>query len=107
MNFCIDSMYDILLWMTCTQKLKNSYKAYFKNNLEIKLIDDILKSYSHAKMDKMFENDNLKILFEFFVQNHKIELLSHYRGMQKTRYEAEIDQILREFRHSNQFVVIE
>ena len=107
MNFFIDSMYDILLWMTCTQKLKNSYKAYFKNNLEIKLIDDILKSYSHAKMDKIFENDNLKILFEFFIENHKIELLSNYKGMQKTRYEAEIDEILHKFRHSNQFVVIE
>ena len=93
--------------MTCTQKLKNSYKAYFKNNIEIKLINDILKSYSHAKMDKMFENDNLKILFEFFIENHKADLLSRYTGEQKTRYEVEIDEILYNFRHSNQFVLIE
>ena len=107
MNFTIDSMYNIIYWMACTQKLKNSYKAYFRNNIEIKLINDILKSYSHTKMDKMFENDNLKILFEFFVENHKADLLSKYTGEQKTRYEAEIDEILYNFRHSNQFVLIE
>ena len=55
----------------------------------------------------MFENDNLKILFEFFVENHKADLLSRYKGEQKTRYEAEIDEILYNFRHSNQFVLIE
>ena len=87
--------------MTCNRKLKKSYKAYFKNNLEIKLIDDILKSYSHAKMNKIFKNGILKILFEFFIENGKSRLFSSHEGVKKTRYEAEIDEILYKFRHSN------
>ena len=100
-------MYTILLWMTCTQKQRNSYKAYFTNYIEIKLLDDIQKSYSHIKMSRMFENDNLKILFEFFVENHKVDLLSNYKGMKRVRYEAEIDEILYNFRYYNQIVLIE
>ena len=100
-------MYKILLWMTCTHKLKNSYKAYFKKSIEIKLIEDVLKSYSHAKMDKVLGNDNLKILFEFFIENHKIDLLSNYKGVLKARYEAEIDEMLYKFRHLNQLSLVE
>ena len=55
----------------------------------------------------MFENDNLKILFEFFVENHKADLLSKYKGAKRIRYEAEIDEILYNFRFYNKIVLIE
>ena len=93
--------------MTCTHKMKNIFKAYLRNNLEIKLLKDVLKSYSHAKMDKIFGSDNLKVLFEFFIKNHKVALLSNYTGEQKTRYEDEIDEMLYKFRHFNQLLLIE
>ena len=100
-------MYNILLWMTCSQKQRSLYKAYFANYIEIKLLDDIQKSYSHIKMSRMFENDNLKILFEFFVENHKVDLLSNYKDAKRARYEAEIDEILYNFRFYNKIVLIE
>ena len=106
MNFSLDSMYTLLLWMTCTQKQRNSYKAYFTNYIEIKLLDDIQKSYSHNKMNRMFENDNLKILFEFFVDNYKDDMLSNYKGVKRARYEAEIKEIQHNFRHYSKFMLI-
>ena len=83
--------------MMCSKHLKTMLKTRFKGIEEIELIEDILTSYSHAKVSKLFSVSNIKILFEVFMTHDKEELLSSFSGEQKLKYEEALNELLSSF----------
>ena len=72
-------------------------KTRFKGIEEIELIEDILISYSHAKVNKLFSVSNIKILFEVFMTHGKEEFVSSFSGEQKSKYEEALNELLSSF----------
>ena len=77
--------------------MKRQLSDYFRDVKEIQVLDDILTSYSHAKVYRMFKYDSLRILFEFFVTQDKDYFLSNFRGKQRDRYEDELYELIQNF----------
>ena len=77
--------------------MKRQLSDYFRDVKEIQVLDDILTSYSHAKVYRMFKYDSLRILFEFFVAQDKDYFLSNFRGEQRDRYEDELYELIHNF----------
>ena len=83
--------------MMCSKHLKAMLKTRFKGIEEIELIEDILTSYSHAKVRKLFSVSNIKILFEVFMAHDKEEFVSSFSGEQKSKYEEALNELLSSF----------
>ena len=83
--------------MMCSKHLKTMLKTRFKGIEEIELIEDILTSYSHAKVNKLFSVSNIKILFEVFMTHGKEEFVSSFSGEQKLKYEEALNELLSSF----------
>ena len=83
--------------MMCSKHLKTMLKTRFKGIEEIELIEDILTSYSHAKVSKLFSVSNIKILFEVFMTHGKEEFVSSFSGEQKSKYEEALNELLSSF----------
>ena len=94
-------MAKILIWMMCSKHLKTVLKTRFKGIEEIELVEDILTSYSHAKVNKLFSVSNIKILFEIFMTHGKEEFISSFSGEQKSKYEEALNQIMSGFAINN------
>ena len=94
-------MVKILIWMMCSKHLKTVLKTRFRGIEEIELVEDILTSYSHAKVNKLFSVSNIKILFEIFMTHGKEEFISSFSGEQKSKYEEALNQIMSSFAVNN------
>ena len=81
--------------------MKNQLHAYFEDVKEIEIMEDILTSYSHAKVYKICTYKNIRILFEFFISYNKDNYLSNFRGDQKERYGQALDELLKIFRRND------
>ena len=90
-------MVKTLVWMMCSKHMKSKIKSRFRGIEEIELIEDLLTSYSHAKVSRLFTVDNIKVLFELFVTHGKEELLSNFSGEQKSKYEEALDELMSSF----------
>ena len=77
--------------------MKRQLSRYFRDLEEIQVLDDILTSYSHAKVYRMFKYDSLRILFEFFVTQDKDYFLSNFKGDKRDRYEDELYELIQNF----------
>ena len=82
------------MWMICSKYIKKHVIRYFEDVQEIKVLNDILTSYSHAKFDKIFACQNLRILFEFFISEEAEEFLSNYSGKKQDTYKQTLDEII-------------
>ena len=83
--------------MMCSKHLKTVLKTRFKGIEEIELVEDILSSYSHAKVSKLFNVSNIKILFEVFMTHGKEEFISSFSGEQKSKYEEALNELMSSF----------
>ena len=80
--------------MICSKYIKKHVIRYFEDVQEIKVLNDILTSYSHAKFNKIFACQNLRILFEFFISEEAEEFLSNYSGKKQDTYKQALDEII-------------
>ena len=99
--FFIDKIVKILIWMMCSKHMKTKLSSRFRGVEEIELIEDISKSYSHAKLSKLFSFSIIKILFELFVTHGKEEFLSNFHGEQKLKYQEALDELMSRFIKNN------
>ena len=93
-------MVKTLVWMMCSKHIKVILKTRFRGIEEIELIDDILSSYSHSKVSKLFSVSNIKVLFQLFVIHGREEFLSSFKGEQKVRYEEAFDELTSNFNNT-------
>ena len=87
--------------MMCTKHMKTILKPRFEGIKEIELIEDILRSYSHIKVDNLFSASSIKFLFELFVAHGKEEFVSNYHGVQKSKYQEAFNEIMTRFANNN------
>ena len=99
--FLIDNIVKILIWMMCSKHMKTKLRSRFRGVEEIELIEDISKSYSHAKLSILFSFSIIKILFELFVTHGKEEFLSNFHGEQKLKYQEALDELMSRFSNNN------
>ena len=78
--------------------MKKRLSKYFKDFLEIKILDDIMTSYSHAKIQRIFKHDSIRILFEFFIAHNKDHFLSSFKGEQREKYAEALNEFVVKFK---------
>ena len=78
--------------------MKKQLKTYFGNVKEIQMLDDIMASYSHVKMNRICKYENIRILYQFFVDHNKDNFLSNFKGEQRDTYEEGLDKLMENFR---------
>ena len=77
--------------------MKVKLRRHFEGIEEIRILDDVLSSYSHFKFDKMYKYKAIESLFEAFMSENSEELLSRFTGIQRARYEEELRTIAANF----------
>ena len=77
--------------------MKTKLKEYFKQIEEVQILNDILSSYSHVKFERIYEYKAIKILFEVFMAENREQFLSSFTGVQRVRYEGELENIVESF----------
>ena len=77
--------------------MKKQLRTYFRDVIEIQVLNDILTSYSHAKVDKIFKYESIRILFEFFIDHNKDHFLSNFRDKQRDTYEDTLRELVQKF----------
>ena len=77
--------------------MKAKLNRYFKDIEEVQVLGDILSSYSHEKLDKIFKYKVIQSLFEAFIAESREELLSNFTGKHRARYEEELRSIAANF----------
>ena len=95
--FYIEVLIKVITWMICSSHMKKQLSAYFRDVKEIQVLNDILTSYSHAKVNMMCKYDSLRILFEFFNTHDKDHFLSNFKGQKKEKYEEALDELIQNF----------
>lgn len=90
-------MVKTIAWFASTAKSKELHRELFANNEAIKILDDLISSYSHSKMNKVTDSQALKVLFEFFICKEQEEFLNNFEGLQKEKYTKRIEDILFKF----------
>ena len=88
----------MITWMVCSKHMKKQLKTYFEDVKEIQMIDDIMASYSHVKMNRICKYENIRILYQFFVDHHKDNFLSNFEGEKRDIYEEALDKFMENFR---------
>ena len=78
--------------------MKKQLSKYFKNVEEIEVLDDILTSYSHAKVNRIYKYENIRILFEFFMIHNKDHFLDSLEGEKRDRYDDALGELIENFK---------
>lgn len=77
--------------------VKQKLSTYFSKNKACKLLGDILSSYSHSKLVKIFINEDIKILFGYFMEYNNESFLESYEGDLKSTYRKGLDEMMSNF----------
>ena len=77
--------------------MKRQLSPYFCDVEEIEILDDILASYSHAKLNRIYQYENIRLLFEFFIVHNKECFLSSFGGEQKDKYNEALQELFESF----------
>ena len=78
--------------------MKKQLSDYFRDVEEIQVLDDILTSYSHAKVNRIYKYENIRILFEFFMTHNKDHFLDSLEGEKRDRYDDALRELIENFK---------
>ena len=78
--------------------MKRQLSKYFKSVEEIEVLDDILTSYSHAKVNRIYKYENIRMLFEFFMVHNKDHFLDSFNGEKRDRYDDALRELIENFK---------
>lgn len=95
---------EFLAWLTITKNSSRNKETLISEteNQAIKCFADVLRSYSHAKLQKVFENPILCSTFDYYVKNGLQEFFETLPMNSKMIYEQAIDDFHRNFiKHNN------
>ena len=73
-------MVKTLIWLASSKQTKTRLKSLLSDVESLNLIDSVLTSYSHNKLEKIFKSQTMKILFEYFIEHSYENFLSNYEG---------------------------
>ena len=90
-------MVKTLIWMASSKNTKRKVYSVLTSVEAIDLLEDVLASYSHQRLEKIFTSPDLKILYEFFVEHSKNNFLSNYEGAKLEKHEAGLDEFNKKF----------
>ena len=66
-----DSFEELIIFLGYAKITKQVRKMFNADNSAIHLIEDVLTNYSHQKLNKMFKNKEIKVLFKYFIEHDK------------------------------------
>ena len=79
--------------MISSKYVRNRLKKHLKGVKEIRALEEIQTSYSHAKVWKILSFTNLQKLFQLFVAEHKDNFLSKFSGTKHDCYKQALDDL--------------
>ena len=102
----IEVLIKIIAWMKCSKHTKKQLRTYFEDVDEIKILNDILTSYSHAKVSRIYKYEIIHILFELFINHNKDSFLSNFKGEQRDKYKEALDEFAENFKKQQTSITI-
>ena len=95
---------EFVAWLAITKNFARNKETLISEteNRAIKLFADVLRSYSQAKLQKVFENPIIGEVFDFYAKNGLKEFFESLPMNSKMIYEQAIDDFRRNFvQHNN------
>lgn len=83
--------------MGLTKQHKTLISEAFIDVQPITILNSLLASYSHTKMNELYSCKELKIMFEYFIANNQEEFLNKFIGAQRRKYAESLNLFLTKF----------
>ena len=71
---------EFICWLGFAKITKKVKTLFSSGNSSIILMEDILSNYSHHKMNKVLENESIRVLLSYFISHGKEQFMNNFES---------------------------
>lgn len=60
---------ELICWMAMSKNTAKAKSLFDTSNKSIAILEEVLTKYSHKKLEQIYEDKNISMIFEYFINN--------------------------------------